>query len=42
MPPESDRDRIESKNKALGTSGIGAQLLYSERDLEGIPKTGVR
>jgi PilZ domain len=32
---------VESKDMPLGTSGIGVQLLYSERDLEGIPKTDV-
>jgi len=32
---------VESKNMPQGISGIGVQLLYYERDLAGIPKTGV-
>jgi len=32
---------IESSNMPEGFSGVGVQLLYYERDLTGIPKSGV-
>jgi hypothetical protein len=32
---------IESKNMPEGISGVGVELLYYERDLTGVPKSGV-